>query len=252
MKNKILCGLFVVMLFTFLIVSTAITTAFPFEKVKKEDIVRTITVDDTVKMDVDADTAVIRLVVRTEEKDAKDAQIKNAKKMNDVIDALKSLGLKDDEIETSNYNIYPITNWKQGSINYGKIDHYVVSHQLTVTTKKLDKVGEILDKSVTYGVNEVYGIEFTLSREARESLINGMLKDAAMKSRTKADSIADGLKTKVIGVYSAESTNEYVPYFYSRPVSMDASAEYAKISETEVIPGDVTVSATVRVSFEVE
>ena len=121
-----------------------------------------------------------------------------------------------------------------------------------MTTKKLDKVGEILDKSVTYGVNEVYGIEFTLSREARESLINGMLKDAAMKSRTKADSIADGLKTKVIGVYSAESTNEYVPYFYSRPVSMDASAEYAKISETEVIPGDVTVSATVRVSFEVE
>lgn len=249
-KGYLLVGV----LFVFLVVSAAFTTAFPFvEKVTSEEVVRTMTIDETATMDVDSDTAIIRFTVETEGKESKVAQNQNSEKVDAVIKALKNLGLKDDELQTSNYNIYPNRNYNRGTPRYGEIVSYTVTHTIVVETKKLDKVGDILDKGVEAGANRIDSFDFTLSREAKDELIGDLLAEAAKSARVKADSLAEALDTKVVAVHQVNVGNSYTPVYrgYNMATTYDAEMDEA-FASTKVIPGDVSLSASVSVTFQIE
>ena len=66
---------------------------------------KTISVSGTGKVTSAPDTVTVSIAVETEDTDAYKAQQENAQKMNTVMSSLKGLGLTDDEIDTTGYNI---------------------------------------------------------------------------------------------------------------------------------------------------
>lgn len=69
--------------------------------------VRKITVSGQGTVKVKPDVAYVTLGVQTDSKDAKEAQAQNTKLMNDVIEAVKALGIAEKDIQTSGYYMYP-------------------------------------------------------------------------------------------------------------------------------------------------
>lgn len=113
-------------------------------------------------------------------------------KMNAVIEKLKSLGVADKDIQTVNYNLYPITAPSKGPDSSAPpaITGYRVSNQVRVTVRKLDDLGKLLDAAVTAGANNIYGVSFSVDdvtpyqQQARAAAI----KDASDKAALIAKS----------------------------------------------------------------
>ena len=78
--------------------------------------------------------------------------------MNEIIIAIKSAKITEDEINTSRFNIHPVyegyedpltKRWKQELVGYE------VTNTITVETPKLDLAADIIDLAVTSGANRV-------------------------------------------------------------------------------------------------
>ena len=66
---------------------------------------------------VDPDMAYVSLGVTTEAPSAEEAQVENAETMRSILAALAEMGIKDDAIETSYFNVYPIYHYDQNKGN---------------------------------------------------------------------------------------------------------------------------------------
>jgi hypothetical protein len=125
-----------------------------------------------------------------------------------------------------------------------KISGYSATNTVTAETKDLDSVGTLIDAVVAGGANQVQGVTFFLADELeirRRALIA-----AGDIARAEAQAIAESLQVELGPVLHATS----VPRYDSpRPSAVRHMAMSAAASPTEILPGEVQVSATVQVSF---
>lgn len=118
-----------------------------------------------------------------EKKTVAEAQREATDSANKVFDFLKSKGVEEKDIKTTNYSIYPKYNYTQdrGQVLLG----YEVRQTFDVKIRKLEMVGDIIAGTTQAGANEVGGLTFTiddpdeLKAQAREDAI----KDAKAKAR---------------------------------------------------------------------
>ncbi|MDA4633629.1 SIMPL domain-containing protein, partial [Escherichia coli] len=103
--------------------------------------------------------------VLQEKPTAREALTANNETMAKVLDAMKKAGIAERDLQTSGFNIdprYVYPDNKQGQPPQApKIVGYAVSNSLSVRVRDLKKVGEILDQSVTLGVNQGGNLTFT-------------------------------------------------------------------------------------------
>jgi uncharacterized protein len=205
-------------------------------------------VTSTITKDFEADRAEIVFAVETLDDLAQVSQEENAEITEKVMLALKNAGVKDSEIETMNYSVREEYEWDykiEKRISKG----FRTTNSIKVTLSNLDISGKVVDLAVDAGVNNVSSIAFTLSKEAQQEAKELALKEASQYARTKANNIASGLGIVVGKVHSvSESTYYYTPNYYN--YSMDSAAK-SEGAETPISPGDVSVSATVTVQFEI-
>lgn len=121
-----------------------------------------------------------------------DATTQANSKMTAVIDKLKSLGIDEKDIQTTNYNLYPITQQPpkpEGSGTPG-ITGYRVSNQVRVTIRKISDVGKVLDAAVGAGANNIYGVTFgvddltSYQQQARASAVKDAQDKASQLAKT--------------------------------------------------------------------
>ena len=201
---------------------------------------KTIDVSESTTITKPADRVLINIGVEITANSAREAEERNTKVTNKIYESLKSLGLSEKEYSTESYNVYPNRDWENN-----EIDGYIVSHNIKVDTEKIDLTGDILDKSIESGANQIYGLQFTLKDETEKLAREEAYKKASENARLKADAIADGLGVKITKI--AKITDSTVDYY---PMFKDVSyAEGASISSIDVNPGDVTVTASISVSY---
>jgi len=158
------------------------------------------------------DVAFVDLSVVTQGEQIIDVQTENTKKMNKVIDFLKSYGIDEKDIKTTNYNLYPQYTYENNKIP--QIMGYQINQTLNIKVKDLNKVGEILQKGVSMGINQVNSLYFgvendeSIKDEARKMAID----DAKKKAEKSAAQI--GIKLGKIVNFS-ESYNIPVPMYDS-------------------------------------
>lgn len=109
------------------------------------------------------DMAVLTLGVTREAPTAREALDANSDAMAAVIAAMKAEGVEERDLQTSNFSISPVYVYPRPDQpdQKPKITGYQVNNTLSVRLRDIAKVGAVLDKAVTLGVNQGGGISFT-------------------------------------------------------------------------------------------
>jgi uncharacterized protein len=190
------------------------------------------------------DRAQISLAVETENPDVKVAQAENAVIMTRVMDALIAAGIPKDGLKTTGYSIYPV--YEEVKLPLGqKIKAYHVTNTLTITLHDVNRTGEVIDIGVANGINQASSIQFLLSDEQSQVLRTEALKEATARAGDDAKTVASALGVTISGVKTVEVGGGYTPVLFQNY----ARAEAAGAVSTPIQPGDITVTATVTVTY---
>jgi len=214
------------------------------EDIKAEAEKKTIYVSGQAKVYASPDIAYITLGVITEDKDAKTAQQRNAASMEKVIGAIKSSGVKADDIKTVEYSIYPNYTYDKETGNR-TLTGYTVNNSVMVTVRDVSKAGNIIDAASKSGVNTSSSISFALSDY--EKYYNEALKNAVTAARKKANTIAQSLDVTLKGPVSVNEGGGYSP-LRNYVTYADSVAEAETI--TPIMAGTLEITANVNIVYE--
>jgi len=214
-----------------------------------EDLVRTISVSGTGIVSVTPDLATISVGVQTNAVELSDAQDENSKAIAAVTEAVIAAGVAEDDVQTSGYNVYPVTEYDDNG-NYEGISSYNVEISLTVKVRDIDQVGVVLDDAVGAGANEVYGISFSVSDPAEAAA--DARRAAVQDARSKADALAEASGVVVTGVVSITETSSPDPAAQKIDYAADTAGASAEVSAVPVSAGSTNVRVEVDVVFEIE
>lgn len=208
--------------------------------------VSTLTVSGTGEAAADADSVTVVLGVQTRDESAAKAADDNALLIAASIDALQAAGVPEDEIKTSSYSIYPTRDWIDGRQSDKVI--FEVSNRITFTLNLTDEVdmGGIIDAAVGAGANTVESVSFGLRdpTPVREEA----LKEAVVDGMGKAGVISEAAGVALGRILSiSEGGSAPIPMAESK-VFFAADAGAA----TPIAPGDVKVTATVTITYEIK
>ena len=220
-------------LFAFLLIAT--TAAFAAESE-----VYTISAYGEGRITVAPDTARITFSVKNGSLDAKQADAENAKRARSVIAAVKNFGVRDDDVKTSRYTIYPTYSKEKNAEQ--RITGYFAENSLTVKIRDIKKAGEIIDAALNAGANQVSSLSFY--KENTSALEKEAIALAVKNARERADIVAKALNVSIIGVKHA-TPNINHRSFETSHMMMNAAAN----SSTPIEGGSTEVTASVNVEF---
>lgn len=242
------------MLALFLLI-IAVQAAMDFGRTDKA-ITNTINVAGTGKSVNVPNLAQISFTVQESAPAVVDAQSAATKRTNDALAALKTLGIADKDVQATGYNIYPqyasqacppgalCPQFIGGTSN--KITGYQVSQTVSVKVRDTAKVGDVLQKLGTLGVQNVSGPSFTVDD-------NGAAHDAARglaiaDAQQKAALLAKQLGVRLGKVISFSENGGAMPVYsaFAKGGAGDASAVPsvpAGQNETDV---NVTITYEIR------
>lgn len=195
------------------------------------------------------DMAWLSLSVLREGATAREALDKANEATAGVIAALKQAGIQDRDLQTTRLSIEPKYVYPQNNDGnqQPKIVGYQVSNALMVRVNELAKVGDLLDRAVTLGVNQGGGITFDNSNptDAREAARKEAVADAKARASTLAE--AAGAKLgPVLEIVEQPMVEAPIPM---QPKVMRMEAADARVP---VQPGENTYRVNVTVTFAIE
>jgi uncharacterized protein len=189
------------------------------------------------------DIAYLFLGVVTDKTTTSEAQNANSITMNNVIAAIKKAGIKDEDIKTTDYSIYPKYNYDE-TTKVNTLVGYTVSNTLNVTVKDISKVGQIIDTAVANGANDCNSISFGVSDY--EKYYNMALVNALSNAQGKAKAISNFLNIKLTAPITITENSSGTPNIY--PISLkDTSSSSAS---TSIQAGIYKIKANVSLVFE--
>lgn len=197
------------------------------------------------------DLAILNLSVLREADTARQALTDNNEAMAKVLAAMKEDGIEERDLQTGGFSIQPryVYPDDKNGLTQPKISGYSVSNTLTVKVRDLTKLGNILDQSVTLGVNQGGDITFTNDdpstaiTEARKEAI----KDAVAKAKTLTE--AAGVSVgKVISINETSAIPTPRPIGFPRMVTAQSMAA----DSVPVATGENTYNVNVTVTFEIK
>ena len=235
------------------ILTVILTLLIPFTAVSEETrkTQRTIATQGTADIKVKPNMAFLLVKVETKAEIAKDARDKNADITKNVRKALLSekLKLTKKDIETSSFNLSPRMTWNEKK-RKNEMWGYQVTHLLKITVTNLDLVGNILDASINAGANGVNNVLFTLSESEKKNIKAKALQIASKNAKEKALILTKSLGVSLGEVLSiVEGNTSFTPFREARGFVMK-SEMMAESAATEITPGEVNVTASVSLVFE--
>ena len=181
---------------------------------------------------------------------AAEALSSNSAAMSRVIRALRSSGIANRDIQTSNLNVSPVyANRTQKAGNtleqqMPRIIGYRANNQVMVKQRKLDQFGKVIDTLVSAGANQVNGPNFQM--EDTDGALDEARRDAVAKARARAKLYAAAAGLRVKRILTISEGGNYSPrpqMAYSR-VAMDSS------ESTPIAVGELDLNVSVSVTFE--
>lgn len=202
---------------------------------------RTITVSATGRVSAEPDIVRLQAGLTTEAATARKALSENNRIMRDLLDELEGAGIAEDDVQTSNFNVSPrYTRPERGGT--ARISGYQVSNQVTVTVRKIESAGDILDALVQLGTNQMSGMSFEVSNADE---LKDKARTRAMKAaRRRAELLADAAGADIGEVIAI---SEDAPTHNPRPVAMRRAAMAE--SSVPVAAGSQELVARVTVTW---
>jgi uncharacterized protein YggE len=175
---------------------------------------------------------------------AKDALAKNSAAMVQVIEALKGEGLDAKDIQTTNFSVQPLYEERKEGRSPA-ITGYQVTNSVRLTLHDIGKLGQILDKVVTLGANDIGAIEFGVSEP--EALKDEARKLAIGNAAANAKLYAEAAGVTLGKLLTISEDEGMVMPRYASPAPMEMAAKAVPIEA-----GTATVEVRVHVSYALE
>ncbi|WP_324260932.1 SIMPL domain-containing protein [Altererythrobacter sp. H2] len=179
--------------------------------------------------------------VTTEAATAVEAMRLNAEQMARVVQRIRSLGIAADDVQTTGINLNAAYDYNgQRQVFRG----YQASNRVSVTLRKVDETGRILDALVAAGATDLSGPSFSIEDDtaAQAQARKAAVEKAGAMARQYAEwSGYTGVRVLKI----SESMQGGMPVPYMRAQAMEASS-----APTPVEPGLVGTSVSVSVTYE--
>lgn len=200
----------------------------------------TLSVQGTGEVNAAPDIAQIQIGVASTAESAGAAMTANNGAAQKVFDFLKGQGIAPEDMQTVEVSINPQYRDRRTTDGVQEIVGYTVQNRLSVTVRRLDALGKVLDGVVTAGANTISGISFDVA--GRNRLEDEALAAAVADARARAD-----LMAKAAGV-SVDRVLEMSAGGSAPPRPMYARAE---MSSVPIAPGSLTVSVSVNVVYAI-
>ena len=180
--------------------------------------------------------------------------------MDAIVEALKARGVKDEDMQTSRFSVYPRYNYVEEEVDGVRssrevLTGYRVNNRATVKLRDLDAIGEVIDEVVTAGgdVVRISNIRFTL--EDPKPRMAELREMAVADAKSKAEHLAE-LSDVAVGrlIYISEgAAAPSVGGFAERAAfGLDfAYASSAALAAPSVSGGEVTLSLRVQAGFAI-
>lgn len=210
----------------------------------------TVTVQGTSHMEVAPDQAIVTLGIVSSAASAEAARNGNATISAAVQQKLIDLTITKDQIDTSQYIVYPVYNTDNDKS--GKppvIIGYRISNNITVTINDMSLVGNVIDASLAAGANQITGVRFQKKSDAelKQNLLTGAVQDALAKADTIAAALGKHLK-RIVSV-NEESIGFQQP---ESPRYMLMKTDIVNSNATSLSPGMIIANASVSVVCELQ
>lgn len=217
----------------------------------------TLTVEGQGKAYMSPDMAYIDVGVTADAETSEEAVEEGSKKMENVTEALKSFGVEEKDIQTTNYSVYPKYKWiplDQTNVE----DGFTFSQSVKVRIRDFEKIGEGLAEVTKAGANLVGGVYFDI--ENNEKVKAEARKKAVEDARKKAEAISEetGIRLgKVVNFWESGGDVFYgkggggMAYQEERAMSMDAALPTANIAPPVISPGEQEVIMSVSLTYEI-
>ena len=217
----------------------------------------TISTSGTATTKVQPDKFSVTVGVETNGTTAQEAADKNADLIAEVVAALRGLGIAEESISTSSYNVYPVYETKPGAeqcimiyppppecLPSNVITGYRASSSVTVTLDSDGDVdaGQVIDTAIEAGANTVQGAYFFLSEERHMEVQEGLIQQAIENARQRATIAASAVGMGIDRVKSISLNDAYFPI-----IANDVSV--AQEGGTQILPGQQEVTMTVSVVY---
>lgn len=196
------------------------------------------------------DIAFLTLTVLRDAPTARDALTANNAAMAEVLAAMKAFGIEDRDLQTTGFSINPVYVYPRPEEPQTppKITGYQVQNGLSVRVRDLARLGEVLDKAVSLGVNS--GGQVSFGNDNPDEALQAARVSAMKNAVAKANVLVEAAGAK-LGKIVSISENFDQPY--PQPIMAKAMMADA-MPAPESVPmagGENTYSITVSVQFEI-
>lgn len=200
-----------------------------------------ITVTGEASIAATPDMATVSLGVTTEGKTAAEAMAANSAALTAVIERLRSAGIAEHDLQTSNLTINP--NWTGYDSGQPAISSYVAMNMLSVRVRALDGLGSVLDASIADGANTLNGITFELAtpRPVQDEARKAAVADAAARAALYAEAAGVTLG-RIMSISEQANYAGPMPVFH---------AEAKAASPVPMATGQIALQAQVTVTYEI-
>ncbi len=197
------------------------------------------------------DRARISMQVETTKVDLRAAQDQVSRIVRDYLAQVKALGIADADISTAGLSIQP--QYDYSAKGGRKFLGYQLTRGIEIVVRDLDKIGDVLLKATTAGINNVSDPQLESSKA--EALTREALAKAAEDARAKAKVLADALGVKLGAVHTLNANAEFVPPPMAQKarVLMMSAADAAPESGNEALgfsAGQIRYNASVNADFD--
>ncbi len=218
--------------------------ARPEEKDKRS----MLTVNGNGEVSAPPDRATVRLGATMQAEEAAAAQSNVNSALQKAIDAIQKTGIPQRSIRTTGLTLTPVyAPQKPASVETPRVVAYRAGNTIEVTVDDLKRMGAVIDAGVTAGANRLEGVSFRLRDDLPQR--TRALAVAVEEARTKAQAIAQALNVKLGKVAEViEGGVHIMPHQETFAMARGFAGDAAR---TPVEPGEVRVSASVTIRYEI-
>ncbi len=230
-----------------LLAAAFLFTTFTSAYAEDAKMVRTLSLSGHGEVRAVPDLAVVNMGVLTSSETADAALDANNNAMTNLMAVLQAAKIEPKDISTSNFSVNPRYDYGQNNGQPPKVTGYDVSNTVTVLVHELTMIGELLDKSVASGSNQINGISFSLANP--EAAMDAARKVAVNDAKRKADLYAMAAAVTLGNVISVSEGALYQP---PQPMMMQAKMSASDGAAVPISQGEHVIAIDVNMVWEIK
>ena len=190
---------------------------------------RTLTATGNGQVYITPDIAYINVGIHTEADEVSAALSDNNTQAQAIAETLTGLGVDKKDIQTTSFNVYPMSNYgPDGNVTR---KYYAVDNSVYVTVRDLSSLGKLLDAVVKSGANAINSITFDVQN--KDAALAQARDLAIQKAKSEAESIA---KAASVGLGDLQT------------ISVSTSGTNSAVYDAKGLLGGGSAAASVPVS----